>query len=82
MEQEMIVNSQIQQMSPAFGWVSILFFIVGYLFFAYCLARLAKNVGMPFGSSFIWALIPIANFFLLLKIAEKPMWWFILLLIP
>jgi len=30
----------------------------------------------------VWALIPIANLFLLLKLAGKPMWWFVLMLIP
>lgn len=53
-----------------------------YVFIAYCLARIANKTGMPLGSSFIWALIPIANIFLILKIAGKPMWWFVLLLIP
>lgn len=53
-----------------------------YLFCAYCIARLAVRLGMEFKSSFIWALIPIANIFLLLKLAAKPMWWFLLFLIP
>jgi len=53
-----------------------------YVFFAYCLARIAKKEGLPFQSSFIWALIPIANYFLMFKLGGKPMWWFILLLIP
>ena len=60
----------------------IAFIVVMYVFFAFCMARMAVKTGMPFGSSFVWALIPIANIFLLLKIGGKPMWWFILLLIP
>lgn len=56
--------------------------LVVYIFFAYCLARMAEKEGMPIGSSFLWALIPIANIFLLLKLGDKPYWWFILLLIP
>lgn len=73
---------QMQQMGAGMGIGSIIFLLVLYVFFAYCLAELAKRLGMPFGKAFIWALIPIANIFLILKLAEKPMWWFILMLIP
>ncbi len=69
-------------MSQGMGVGMIIFWLVFYLFFAYCIARLAKKFGMPMGKAFIWAVIPIANIFLLLKLAAKPMWWFILLLIP
>lgn len=82
MGQEEAIKMQVQQMSPHMGIGMIIFWIVFYLFFAYCIARLAKKFGMPMGKAFIWAVIPIANIFLLLKLAAKPMWWFILLLIP
>jgi hypothetical protein len=82
MEQEEVIKMQVQQMSPGIGIGMIIFWVVFYLFVAYCLARLAKKFGMPMGKAFIWAVIPIANVFLLLKLAAKPMWWFILLLIP
>lgn len=73
----------LQQMgATGIGIGMIIFWIVLYVFFAYCLARIAKNLGMDFGSSFVWALVPIANIFLLFKLAAKPMWWFILILIP
>lgn len=71
-----------QQMGSGIGIGMIIVWIVFYVFFAYCLARLAVKRGMPFGSSFIWAIIPIANIFLMLKLGDKPMWWFILMLIP
>jgi hypothetical protein len=83
MEEEIIVKTQeIPQMGAGIGIGMIIFWLVLYVFFAYCLARLAKKQGMPFGSSFVWAIIPIANVFLILKLAAKPYWWFILLLIP
>jgi hypothetical protein len=51
-----------------------------YLFFAYCLVVIAKKTNNEAISW--WGWIPIFNAFLMLKIAGKPMWWFILLLIP
>lgn len=80
MEQQQML--EMQQMSSGMGVGMIIVWVVFYVFFAYCLARLAVKRGMPFGSSFIWAIIPIANVFLLLKLGDKPMWWFILMLIP
>ena len=81
MEEE-VMKMQVEQISPQIGIGMIIFWVVFYLFFAYCLARLAKKFGMPMKDAFIWAVIPIANIFLLLKLAAKPYWWFVLLLIP
>lgn len=66
------------------GMIAFMIVLFGaiWIFGAYCLARLARNVGMPFKESFVWGLIPIANAFLLLKIAAKPYWWLILFLVP
>ncbi len=61
---------------------TLLISLAAYLFWAWCIARLATRLGMTFKSAFIWAIIPIANIFLIIKLAGKPMWWFILLLIP
>jgi len=80
--EEKMMEAQVQQMGANVGIGMIIFYVVLYLFFAYCLARLAKKLGMPMGTAFLWAVIPIANIFLLLKLGTKPMWWFILLLIP
>jgi len=52
--------------------------IVIYVYLALCLQFLAKKTNTP-NSWFAW--IPIANIFLMLKIAQKPLWWFILILI-
>lgn len=80
--EEKMMEMQAQQMGAGLGIGMIIFYLVLYVFFAYCLARLAKKFGMPLGSSFVWAIIPIANIFLILKLGAKPYWWFILLLIP
>ncbi len=84
-EQVVVEQLKIQDIPPGVAGMSmgmIILMVVAYVFWAYCIARIGKKLGMPLGSTFIWALIPIANFFLLLKMAAKPMWWFILLLIP
>jgi Family of unknown function (DUF5684) len=82
MNEQMMQQMQMQQMGAGIGIGMIVFYLVIYLFAVYCLARLATKFSMPMGTAFIWALIPIANFFLVLKLAAKPMWWFILMLIP
>lgn len=68
-----------QQGLPA--WV-IVFYLAIYVFTAYCMARLAARTGMEMGKSFILALIPIANVYLIMKMAGKPGWWTILAFIP
>lgn len=60
--------------SPEMSLVSLLFTI----FYLYCTWRIYVKAGQPGWAS----LIPIYNFIVLLKIAGKPLWWFILLLVP
>jgi hypothetical protein len=56
-----------------------LFVIAIYIFWAYCLHRIAKKTGTPNG----WfAYIPILNYYLMCKVAGKPGWWLILLFLP
>lgn len=55
--------------------VSILFYIYNSL----CLSKIAGKTNTSFGW-FAW--LPILNIFLMLMIARKSFWWFILLLIP
>ncbi len=62
------------------GIVGTIIYILFYLFFAYCLKLIAEKTGRTENSW--WAWIPILNMLLLLQIAQKPMWWFILMLIP
>ena len=81
-EQLMLQMQEGMKPSAALGVVPIIIMIVVYAFLAWCMAKIAKKLGMEFGKAFIWAIIPIANIFLLLKLATKPMWWFILMLIP
>lgn len=62
-----------------FGGVYMLFWIIFYIYLAICLQVLAKKTGTKNG----WmAWIPIADIFLMINIANKPLWWFVLLLIP
>jgi hypothetical protein len=56
-----------------FVWIAV------YVFMALVLMGIAKKTNTPKG----WlAWIPIANIFLGLMIARRPLWWFILLIIP
>lgn len=65
------------------NWVAIAVIVILslglYVYMSLCLQVIAKKTGTSNG----WlAWIPIINFFLWLKVARRPMWWFILLLIP
>ena len=65
-------------MLGAFGWFVLL--AIG-IYFAYMMYRIAA---VRTGNADIawWAFIPILNTILLIKMADKPMWWFFLLLVP
>lgn len=77
---------QIPQMDPAVGaglGIGILiFYLIVYVFFAFCLAKIAEKMGQPFKTALIMALIPIANIILIFQMAGKPLWWIILFFIP
>jgi hypothetical protein len=67
------------QASPVMMIVPLLIGIVMYVYMALALQTIATKTSTPNG----WmAWIPIANVFLMLAIAKKPGWWFILFLIP
>lgn len=72
-----------QQMEPAaaaaIGIIYFIIMVVGYIYFAICLMKIAKKTNTENGW-FAW--IPILNVFLMLMIAKRPLWWFILMLIP
>lgn len=53
--------------------------LVGYLYMALAIQTIAIKTSTP-NAWLAW--IPIVNIFLMLQIAKKPLWWFILLLIP
>ncbi|MBI4713486.1 MAG: signal peptidase I [Planctomycetes bacterium] len=58
--------------------ICLVFWVLGAL----CMALIAKKAGKPFGTSFVMSLIPIVQYIVWLQIANKPMWWIILCLIP
>lgn len=76
-------NSNNNAAAAALGGVVLLFaFAVAlgcYIYFALAIQTIANKTATP-NSWLAW--IPIANIFLMLSIAKKPMWWFILCLIP
>jgi len=60
-------------------WFYLILWLILYIYLAVSLQLLAKKTNTPNG----WlAWIPIANIFLMLQIAQKPLWWFVLILIP
>lgn len=57
-----------------------LFFIGLYLFFGWLFYRIARNAGQR--ENAWWAFVPILNVLLIIKSAQKPLWWFLLMLVP
>lgn len=53
--------------------------LVGYIYMALALQTIADKTSTP-NAWLAW--IPIVNFILMLQIAKKPMWWFILFFVP
>jgi len=69
--------------AAALAGTFMLFFLgillIGYVYMALALQTIADKTSTQ-NAWLAW--IPIANIFLMLDIAKKPMWWFILFLIP
>ena len=63
-----------------FSLFGILVLLAVYLYFSYCQYRMSSKCG--YGEYGWWAFIPIMNTILLIKMAEKPMWWILLILVP
>ena len=60
-----------------YGWFAI---PAVYLYFSFMMFKIAQKTGHnPIAW---WAFVPILNTFLLIKMAHKPLWWFVLLLVP
>lgn len=53
--------------------------IVGYLYLSICLFMIAGKTGTD---NAWFAFVPILDLILLIQIADKPIWWIILLFIP
>lgn len=67
------------KMAMMFGTSFLLFAAVVYVYISLALMTIASKTNTPNG----WlAWIPIVNIILMLNIAQKPVWWIILLLIP
>jgi hypothetical protein len=66
----------------ALGAIMMVFFLIAAAFYVYvslALMTIAKKTNTP-NAWLAW--IPIVNIILILNIAKKPLWWFILCLIP
>ena len=59
--------------------VALLFGLAIYVYMALALQTIANKTGTR-NAWLAW--IPLANLFLMLDIAKKPLWWFVLFLIP
>ena len=59
--------------------VMLVFFAAIYIYFALAFQTIAKKTNTE---NAWWAWVPILNLILYLNIAKKPVWWFILFLIP
>lgn len=59
--------------------VFLLVFVALYAYMAICLMKIAQKTNTE---NTWWAWVPVLNVFLMLNIARKPLWWFILFLLP
>lgn len=76
-------QEEVEVPSAALGGAALVFFLLVaiplYVYLALCLQTIAKKTNTP-NAWMAW--IPIVNIFLMLNIARKPAWWFILCLLP
>jgi len=68
-----------QNMFAGFIGAYLIFLAAGYIYVALALMTIATKTNTQ-NAWLAW--IPIANVFLMIQIAKKPVWWFILCLIP
>lgn len=62
------------------GAVTWLVILAAYLYFAYALFKIAQKTG--YSGNAWWAFIPILNTLLLVKMAGRPLYWFLFCLVP
>ena len=73
------ITENIEAIMTAFAWIVWIINIAIYAFTAFCLQTIARKTDTEHG----WlAWIPIANIYIMCKIAGKPGWWTILFFIP
>jgi hypothetical protein len=58
----------------------VLIEILLYVYLSYSIYVIAQKTGHEDKAWMAW--VPVVNTFLLIEIADKPLWWFFLLLIP
>lgn len=68
-----------QPVAPMSSTTALLILLAIYAFTSLCLQKIAQKTNTE--SAWV-AWIPVVNLFLMLKVADKPLWWFILLVIP
>ncbi|HLP28475.1 MAG TPA: DUF5684 domain-containing protein [Candidatus Didemnitutus sp.] len=56
----------------------LVFSVLGYLFFGFCIGKILEKAGKPLWTGFV----PIYNLLLLIEIVGRPTWWIVLTLIP
>jgi len=64
------------------GGIMLVFGLIGLAFYVYVALAVQTIAKKTHTENAWWAWIPILNAILLLNIAKKPLWWFLLLLIP
>ena len=73
------VEAYIQGIMAALAWGTWVLSIAMYVYVSFCLQTIARKTDTEHG----WlAWIPIANMYLMCKIAERPGWWLIFFFIP
>lgn len=60
-------------------FLMLLIGIASYIYVALCLKRMAEKLNLP-NTWYAW--VPILNLVLILRIANRPLWWILLLFIP
>jgi len=64
------------------GGILLVMGVIGLAFYAYLALAIQTIANKTHTENAWWAWIPILNAILLLNVAKKPLWWFLLLLIP
>jgi hypothetical protein len=64
----------------SYSFIDFSLILLVYLYFSYCLKKIALRLGLENKSW--WAWIPILQVVLMLKMAPVPWWWIFLFLIP
>lgn len=71
--------TQIPQEVVLFEVIILALSLVSYIYTSLCFHKIANKTNTPF-AWFAW--LPVLSIFLMLMIAKKSFWWFVLLLIP